>query len=103
MRERQTCVGCHLLSPETETNYTLISAQFGWRLARKPTADGTMSIEWRCPACWRTYRAGLGGTGPQADEEDPKAARQPERLGLSERVRALLPSLKRRSVPSRRR
>lgn len=102
MRERQTCVGCSRQSPETETNYTLISAQFGWRLTRTPAADGSISIEWRCPTCWRTYRAGRRRTEPQTDE-DPEAARPPERLGLSERVRALLPSLKHRPVPPRRR
>lgn len=61
MRDRQTCIGCGKKSPETETNYTLISAQFGWRLTRyKDPADGTIVIEWRCPTCWRDYKKAKG-------------------------------------------
>jgi hypothetical protein len=56
MRDRQTCVGCGKKSPETETNYTLISAQFGWRLTRYKNADGSLVVEWRCPTCWREYK-----------------------------------------------
>lgn len=56
-RPRSTCVGCGKESPETETNYTLISAQFGWRLARRPGPDGTLMAEWRCPSCWREFKA----------------------------------------------
>lgn len=56
MRDRQTCVGCGKQSPETETNYTLISAQFGWRLSRFKTPDGSLVVEWRCPTCWREYK-----------------------------------------------
>jgi hypothetical protein len=68
MRDRQTCIGCGKKSPETETNYTLISAQFGWRLTRYRNADGTIVIEWRCPTCWREYKKAKGdaagsGTG----------------------------------------
>jgi hypothetical protein len=53
MRDRQTCKDCHRISPETETNYTLISAQFGWRLTRQLQPDGSYAVEWRCPECWR--------------------------------------------------
>src|SRR5258708_21709359 len=60
MKERQTCVGCGRRSPETETNYTLISAQSGWRLTRRPAADGTVNVEWRRPPRWRAHRAGDG-------------------------------------------
>ena len=56
MQERQVCVGCGKKSPETETNYTLISAQFGWRLSRTRSPDGSTLIEWRCPTCWREYK-----------------------------------------------
>jgi hypothetical protein len=52
----QTCVGCGKNAPETDTNYTLISAQFGWRLTRVKRADGTVVLEWRCPTCWREYK-----------------------------------------------
>ena len=56
LSEVQTCIGCGKNAPETETNYTLISAQFGWRLTRVKKADGTVSLEWRCPTCWREYK-----------------------------------------------
>ncbi len=56
VRDRQTCVGCGKKSPETETNYTLISAQFGWRLTRYKSPDGALIVEWRCPTCWRDYK-----------------------------------------------
>jgi hypothetical protein len=56
VRDRQTCVGCGKKSPETETNYTLISAQFGWRLTRFKSPEGNLVVEWRCPTCWREYK-----------------------------------------------
>ena len=62
MSDRQTCVDCHELSPETETNYTLIGSRFGWRLTRSKAADGTVLVEWRCPSCWRIYKAARGET-----------------------------------------
>jgi len=65
MSERQICVGCQAQSPETETNYTLIGSQHGWRLIRSRTPDGTVVAEWRCPGCWKAYKASLakGGEG----------------------------------------
>ena len=56
MRDRQTCIDCGKKSPETETNYTLISAQFGWRLSRRRADNGEFIVEWRCPDCWRTHK-----------------------------------------------
>jgi hypothetical protein len=53
---RQACADCAILSPEVNTNYTLIEA--GWRLTRARAADGTLVPEWRCPACWRVFRSG---------------------------------------------
>ena len=57
---------CGKQAPETETNYTLISAQFGWRLTRYKRADGTLVLEWRCPNCWREFKrsrtAAVAGT-----------------------------------------
>jgi hypothetical protein len=43
----------------TETNYTLISQQYGWRLTRRTTAAGRKVAEWRCPDCFAKYRARL--------------------------------------------
>ena len=56
MRDRQTCIDCGKKSPETETNYTLISAQFGWRLSRRRADNGEFIVEWRCPECWRSHK-----------------------------------------------
>ncbi|HVJ15873.1 MAG TPA: hypothetical protein VM686_10530 [Polyangiaceae bacterium] len=51
------CVGCGTNSPETETNYTLISSRHGWRLVFKPGSDGRRVSEWRCPKCWADLKA----------------------------------------------
>ena len=56
MPDRQTCIDCGGLSPETETNYTLISSQFGWRLTRTRLPNGSFVVEWRCPVCWKSYK-----------------------------------------------
>jgi DNA-directed RNA polymerase subunit RPC12/RpoP len=64
--DAQTCVTCGKQAPETETNYTLISAQFGWRLTRYKRPDGTLVLEWRCPTCWREFKRSRGVTGPGA-------------------------------------
>jgi hypothetical protein len=54
--ERHACVDCGMLSPKTDTNYTLISARYGWRLSRAVDAAGHAIMEWRCPRCWEKYR-----------------------------------------------
>jgi hypothetical protein len=73
MRDRQTCIDCGKLSPETETNYTLISAQFGWRLARRRTETGEFVAEWRCAECWREHKKKTQGeespSGPERAAE----------------------------------
>ncbi len=55
--ERAICRDCGERAPPTNTNYTLISTNFGWRLTRRDLPDGTKVPEWRCPACWRKYKA----------------------------------------------
>jgi hypothetical protein len=56
-RQNNFCVGCRTRSPETETEYTLISSRFGWRLTRRIDKDGAFLMEWRCPNCWQKYKA----------------------------------------------
>lgn len=56
MSESHTCISCGKKSPATNTDYTLISAQFGWRLLRARLPDGGIEMEWRCPECWREYK-----------------------------------------------
>ncbi|HTB74657.1 MAG TPA: hypothetical protein VK762_15515 [Polyangiaceae bacterium] len=99
MADAQTCVTCGKQAPETETNYTLISAQFGWRLTRYKRADGSLVLEWRCPNCWREFkrsrtsatgsgsgapgsgRAGRASSVPPSDiPPAPSAPRRPGRL-----------------------
>ncbi len=87
MRERQTCVDCGKLSPETETNYTLISSQFGWRLSRSKKDDGTFDVEWRCPDCWREHKRAKGET-----EETPPPRVLPTRPAARPPGRAPMPT-----------
>jgi hypothetical protein len=77
MGERQTCADCHDLSPETETNYTLIGARFRWRLTRIKRDDGTLLVEWRCPACWRRYKESRGEAVPPSTRPGPGVAHPP--------------------------
>jgi hypothetical protein len=58
--QRQKCVGCSISSPETDTEYTLISATHGWRVSRSRAANGDVVFEWRCPGCWRKFKDGSG-------------------------------------------
>jgi hypothetical protein len=77
MRDRQTCVDCGRKSPQTETNYTLISSRFGWRLLHYALPNGTIAVEWRCPACWREYKRarGLDMTSSRPPPEEPARPR----------------------------
>jgi hypothetical protein len=50
---RYTCTSCRVASPAVESNFTLISARFGWRLARRlDETRGEWVFEWHCPECW---------------------------------------------------
>jgi hypothetical protein len=54
--ERPTCTDCGERSPDTNTNYTLISST-GWRLERKAIDTGRgLAFFWRCPPCWRAHK-----------------------------------------------
>jgi len=55
--QRRQCVSCKVFAPRTNTAHTLISAQYGWRLARVALADGGHQLEWRCPPCWTRFKA----------------------------------------------
>jgi len=54
--DRPRCADCGGESPETNTNYTLISQQHGWRLVLHSDASGRRFAEWRCPKCWTQHR-----------------------------------------------
>ena len=66
MSQHPTCIDCGEKAPETNTNYTLISTSFSWRLTRRTLADGTASLEWRCAACWRKHKTAMRSTAPDA-------------------------------------
>ena len=72
MADRQTCVDCNILAPETDTNYTLIGSRHGWRLTRRVEPDGRAVPEWRCQACWRVYKA-------TSSEKKPRRITEPRR------------------------
>jgi len=73
--KRIHCMGCGAKSPEVETEYTLISSRFGWRLARRTARDGSAILEWRCPTCWAKYKLEKTGEG-MAD--GPSSSRRSE-------------------------
>jgi hypothetical protein len=82
-RSRHECVDCKGLAPATNTNYTLISAAFGWRLTRGVASDGLATMEWRCPTCWDAHKRagrGLGGETPA-----PQRAKTPSDVPASGR------------------
>ncbi|WP_437288378.1 hypothetical protein [Sorangium sp. So ce406] len=56
-RVSHRCVDCSTPAPKTETNYTLISSRYGWRLTRTVDANGRRMMEWRCPSCYTRHRA----------------------------------------------
>jgi hypothetical protein len=60
---RNQCVVCGTRSPPTDTNYTLISARFGWRLARGIDGEGNRVMQWHCPTCWAKVKAAGEQTG----------------------------------------
>jgi hypothetical protein len=63
-RHTQVCIGCGARSPEAETNYTLISSRFGWRLHRYKNESGGYVLEWYCPKCWSRRKGEPPSTPP---------------------------------------
>jgi hypothetical protein len=53
---RESCVDCKKDAPETDSNYTLISQQYGWRLTRSKSSTGRNIHVWRCPECYEKFR-----------------------------------------------
>jgi hypothetical protein len=53
--ERPQCADCSAVAPETKSDVTLISTT-GWRLERR-RQGATVSLHWRCPTCWRAFKA----------------------------------------------
>jgi hypothetical protein len=78
MVDHPTCIDCGSSAPETDTNYTLISATFGWRLTRRVMPDGSRGVEWRCPKCWSAHK-----TGQPAGAPAPPVKRLERPLGVA--------------------
>lgn len=56
------CVDCRRVAPSTETAYTLIGQQHGWRLGFALDQEGKRLPEWRCPDCFRRAKAPDSGS-----------------------------------------
>jgi hypothetical protein len=61
--DRNHCVDCGAEAPQTNTDYTLISTRYGWRLMPRVQADGSRVLEWRCKTCWAKHRERVGKAG----------------------------------------
>jgi hypothetical protein len=59
----RTCVACGAQAPTTETEYTLIGAKHAWRCKKAMADDGSSTLEWYCPSCWKKTQKSLN---PQA-------------------------------------
>jgi hypothetical protein len=51
------CVDCSLTAPVTESTYTLMSPLHGWRFTLRVDKDGRRGGDWRCPGCYKVFRA----------------------------------------------
>lgn len=56
---RKRCSECHHLAPATDSNFTLISFQHGWRLSFDTDESGRRLSIWRCPRCWKAHKAAM--------------------------------------------
>lgn len=57
----QKCDQCGVVSPPTETNFTLIGSKHAWRMLLGKGADGKKQPLWYCPKCWEKRK----GTPPR--------------------------------------
>jgi|HubBroStandDraft_1064217.scaffolds.fasta_scaffold366102_1 hypothetical protein len=75
MFTRPECVDCRTLAPQTNTYYTLIGPIHSWRMSRASQPDGEVLIEWRCPTCWRRFKAAAAITGTYPSSGKLQASR----------------------------
>jgi hypothetical protein len=63
------CVVCGKHPPTTQSAYTLVSSEFGWRFTRGVDAEGKPIPNAYCPRCWERRktepRSGPGVIGAQ--------------------------------------
>lgn len=103
------CIDCEQAAPETSTDYTLISTQFGWRLQRRVLPDGGVALEWRCAECWKLFKHQrdvdpLAGSdsNPRLPLDRPSQPRPPAAPTASRPAppRAIIPGPRRISDPT---
>jgi hypothetical protein len=77
MLQSEACATCGKKPPTVDTNYTLFSSKFGWRLSKQRNADGTVHIDWLCPDCWKAHKSGsvrAAVPAPMASDKDEASA-----------------------------
>lgn len=79
------CESCKALAPRTNTNFTLISSQHGWRLTFEHENGRRVPI-WRCPKCWQAYKAKTSGASDPAPASTTQTRRRTEGTGLVARL-----------------
>ena len=67
------CIDCRGQAPRVETDYTLISSRFGWRLSRRVDTNGNLFVEWRCPKCWARHKQEQTIATPPPSQRRPLA------------------------------
>jgi len=56
----RVCSWCGKAAPESETDKSLSSSEFGWRVTRKKLEDGSQEVAWHCPGCWSRLKESGG-------------------------------------------
>src|SRR5258706_8098621 len=80
MRNSLSCVDCGAAAPDTDSEFTLISSPFGWRLVRTRNEDGSFVFEWRCPACWARHKQ--RGAVPSSSPSRARRASRKQRAAI---------------------
>jgi len=98
VRRSYSCIACGARSPEVETEHTLISSRFGWRLTRQ-LKNEELILEWRCARCWQRYKQeralemtppdGITAAAPSSEREPSSGERgvAPPSSGMPTRTR----------------
>jgi hypothetical protein len=55
------CEDCGTNAPASDTNYTVVTSRYGWRLTRVSLVSEqgdppVHAVQWRCPSCWQRYQ-----------------------------------------------
>jgi hypothetical protein len=91
MLQSEACATCGKKPPPVDTNYTLFSSKFGWRLSKHRNAAGVVHIDWLCPECWKAHKSGTvraaapSATVAEKDEVSVSTARPTVAAGARSR------------------